>query len=183
MEIDKLKNKLNDRTPLSMLSWDKYHKVCLINDRKHKACNWDALTEKVCATLRGGQSASSCDAYLETNGVHYFIEFKNEPSKNVDRQEIWRKAYDSIATMRMAVNQAIALDDLCRNTILLVVFQDEEQKGLDAFKQKTAGFAKEEYPVYWELRSIAGKLYREVHTIPVTEFRETWIPRIWGGEI
>lgn len=179
MEIDKFRKEDYEK-PLSQASRDENKKLPLIDDDTHIVCKLDDLTKRICEELRDGQASAGCDAYLEANGTHWFIEFKYQKSKNVDRKQIWRKAYDSICTVRMAVNQTIPLDDLCQNAVFLVVFQDEEEKGLDAFKQKTAGYAKKEYPVYWELRKIEGKLYREVHTIPATEFQATWIPRIWG---
>ena len=186
MEIGKFRKRDYDNTPLSKLSWDKSNAVALIDDNAHKACNLDALTVRVCKALRAGQPSASCDAYLEKNGTYWFIEFKNQDSGNVDGNEIWRKAYDSVSTVRMAIDQTITLDDLCQDAVFLVVYQDDEPelKGLDAIKQSTVDLAEEEeIAPYWGLKKIEGKLYRKVCTIPATEFREKWIPRIWGGEI
>ncbi|MBQ9492462.1 MAG: hypothetical protein IJR54_01840 [Oscillibacter sp.] len=180
MEISKFR-KEDYNKPLSKASLDDNKKLPLIDDDTRAACKLDDLTKRICEELRDAQPLAGCDAYLLANGTHWFMEFKYQKSKNVDRKQIWRKACDSISTVRMAIDQTITLDDLCRNAEFFVVFQDEEEKGLDAFKQKMAGYAKKEYPVYWELRKIEGKLYREVHTIPKSEFVATWIPRIWGA--
>lgn len=148
-----------------------------------RAYKLDTLTVRVCRELRNGQTLSGCDAYWKANGIHWFIEFKNQYANSISQktvQQIWRKAYDSISTVRMAIDQTIPLDELCQHAKFLVVFRDEEQPGLDAFKQITSGYVKKEYPVYWGLRKIEGKLYREVHTIPKSVFCDKWIPRIWG---
>ena len=182
MEIDKFNKEAYNRT-LFEASKDDDNKVPLIDDDKHIACKLDDLTRRVCEELRNGQTLCGCDAYLKANGIHWFIEFKNQYADSISQkkiQQIWRKAYDSISTVRMAIDQTITLDDLCQNAVLLVVFRDEEQPGLDAFKQITSGYVKKEYPVYWGLRKIEGKLYREVHTIPKSVFCDKWIPRIWG---
>ena len=175
--------RLNDYLKtLSEASFDDDKKEILI-ESDFRAYKLDTLTVRVCRELRNGQTLSGCDAYLKANGIYWFIEFKNQYARAISQktiQQIWRKAYDSISTVRMAIDQTIPLDELCQNAKFLVVFRDEEEKGLDAFKRKTAGLAKEEYPIYLELRKIEGKLYREVHTIPVTEFQDTWIPQIWG---
>lgn len=175
--------KLNDYLKtLSEASFDNDKNESLI-ESDFRAYKLDTLTVRVCRELRNGQTLSGCDAYLKANGTHWFIEFKNQYANSISQntiQQIWRKAYDSVCTVRMAIEQTITLDDLCQNAKFLVVFRDEAQTGLDAFKDKTSGFAKKEYPVYWALRKIEGKLYREVHTIPATEFQATWIPRIWG---
>ena len=185
MEIENFNKEAYNRT-LSEASKDDDNEISLIDDHIHTAYKLDDLTKRVCEELRDSQRLAGCDAYLKTNGVHWFIEFKNQYAKTVSekkKKQIWRKAYDSISTVRIAIDQTITLDDLCQNAEFFVVFRDEEEKGLDAFKQKSAEFDKKEYPVYWGLGKLVGKLYREVHTIPATEFCEKWIPRIWGGEI
>ncbi|MBR3569830.1 MAG: hypothetical protein IKN96_03370 [Oscillibacter sp.] len=166
---------------LSDASYDSNAKASLI-DSPHKAYKLDGVTAKVCQKLRGGMTLSGCDAYLKNNGVHWFIEFKNQEPKDIDPEDIRKKAYDSVSTVRMAVDQTITLDNLCQNAVFLVVYRDEEPATEDAIERKTAEFAGMRH-IRWKLGQIEGKLYREVHTIPVTKFREEWIPRIWGGEI
>ena len=163
---------------LSEASYDSNVKASLI-DSPHKAYKLDGLTVQVCRRLRGGITLSGCDSYLEKNGVYWFIEFKNQEPADIDPEDIRKKAYDSVSTVRMAVDQAIPLDDLCQNSVFLVVYQDEEPKTEDAIEQENANFSEMEH-IRWGLRKIEGKLYREVHTIPATEFQAKYIPQIWG---
>ena len=184
MKIDKFNKAAYNRT-LSEASKDDSHGVPLIEDDNRIACKLDDLTKRVCEELRDKQPTAGCDAYLETNGNYWFIEFKNEYADSINAKtvkQIWRKAYDSICTVRMAIDQTITLDDLCQNAIFLVVYRDEEPKTENGIERKTAELADEEH-IRWGLRKIVGKLYCEVHTIPATEFRQKWIPRIWGAEI
>ena len=165
---------------LSDASYDTEAKASLI-DSPLKAYKLDDLTVQVCRRLRGGIALSGCDAYLKSNDVYWFIEFKNREAVQIDPEDIRKKAYDSVSTVRMVVNQTITLDDLCQNAVFLVVYQDEEPKTEDAIEQKTAELAEMEH-IRWGLGRIQGKLYREVHTIPKSEFCGKWIPRIWGDE-
>lgn len=148
-----------------------------------QAYKLDALTVQVCKKLRHGQTLSGCDAYWKSGGTHWFIEFKNQNAKGVydKRADIWKKAYDSISTVRMAIDQEITLDDLCQNAVFLVVYRDEKPQP-EHFKlliEKGGAWGKVEEFIREGLRALEGKLYREVHTIPAAEFRQTWIPRIW----
>ncbi|MBQ6207149.1 MAG: hypothetical protein IJK52_08705 [Oscillospiraceae bacterium] len=202
MKIDKFCKEAYKQT-LSKLSenpnYDKGKGRSLIQDDTHYAYNLDGITKRVCEELRLHQRVASCDAYLppkkekkgklvgcsaylNANETHWFIEFRDEAAVDIDEQDIWKKAYDSVSTVRMAIDQTITLDDLCQNSDFLVVYQDEEPKTEDAVEKGTAGLAEMEH-IRWGLRKIVGKLYRKVHTIPATEFRQKWIPRIWGGEI
>lgn len=166
---------------LSEASFDNAKAERLI-ESDFQAYKLDTLTVQVCRELRNGQTLSGCDAYLKSNGTYWFIEFKNQYADTINQktvQQIWRKAYDSVSTVGMAIEKTITLDDLCHNAAFLVVFRDEEEAGLDAIQKQVSNLSEDE-PVYWGLRKIEGKLYREVHTIPATEFQQTWIPRIWG---
>ena len=185
MEIDKFDKEAYNRT-LSEASKDDANAIPLI-DAAYIVCKLDALTDQVCKELRYGQELSGCDAYLQANGIHWFIEFKNQDVKGVygKRVDLWKKAYDSISTVRMALDQEITLDKLCQNAILLVVYQDNkpESEHFKRLREKGALWGKITEFIRDGLRPLEGKLYREVHTIPATEFRQKWIPRIWGGEI
>lgn len=149
-----------------------------------RAYKLDTLTVQVCKKLRHGQTLSGCDAYWKANGTHWFIEFKNQNAKGVydKRDDIWKKAYDSVCTVRMAIEQEITLDALCQNSVFLVVYQDEKQEpeSLRRIREQSRVWGKVREFIRDGLRPLEGKLYREVHTIPATEFQATWIPRIWG---
>ena len=142
----------------------------------------DTLTVQVCQELQRGDALTGCDAYWESGGTHWFIEFKNQDASKIKKADICKKAYDSFSTVRMAVNPTITRDKLCASSEFLVVYRDETPKGDVETARKFAEFAGLDN-IRAGLRKIQGKLYREVHTIPKSEFCGTWIPRIWGGEI
>ncbi|MBQ9348935.1 MAG: hypothetical protein IJT94_16615 [Oscillibacter sp.] len=171
----------NYRKTLSEASRDDSADVSLI-DSPCKAYKLDDYSVKVCRKLRGGVTLAGCDAFCESGGTFWFIEFKNQDAKDIDAEEIRKKAYDSISTVRMAVDQEITLDELCGRAVFLVVYRDEDPSAEDAIERAVAGLAGM-YPIRWGLRKILGKLYREIHTIPAAAFCEKWIPVIWGEEI
>lgn len=186
MEIDNFSKEAYNR-PLSEASKDDNNLVSLIDDDTHIVCKLDALTKQICKQLRYGQELSGCDAYLYAKETHWFIEFKDQDAKGVygKRADLWKKAYDSVSTVRMAIDQTITLDNLCQNAILLVVYRDEkpEPEHFKRLMEKGGLWGKVQEFIRDGLRPLEGKLYREVHTVPATEFLETWIPRIWGAEI
>ena len=163
---------------LSDCSRDDNAKAALIESPLLQAYKLDTIAKYVCKRLRGGMTLAGCDAYLEKNGKYYFIEFKNQDSAEVSAEDIRKKAYDSISTLRMAIDQKIQLDDLCENALFFVVFRDEQPPALLAAQKKTGELAEEE-PILFGLRKIKGKLYKEIHTIPKADFCRDWIPKIW----
>ena len=142
----------------------------------------DTLTVQVCQELQRGDALTGCDAYWESGGTHWFIEFKNQDASKIKKADICKKAYDSFSTVRMAVNPTITRDELCASSEFLVVYRDETPKGDVETARKFAEFAGLDN-IRAGLRKIQGKLYRKVHTIPKSEFCGTWIPRIWGDNI
>ena len=165
---------------LSEASFDDKKKETLI-DSDCPVYKLDTITVQVCKALQRGDPLSGCDAYWESGGTYWFIEFKNQDADKVKKADICKKAYDSISTVRMAINQTITLDELCNNSEFLVVYRDETPKGDVETARKFAEFAGLDN-IRAGLRKIQGKLYRKVHTMPKAEFCEKWIPRIWGEE-
>lgn len=141
----------------------------------------DDISEQVCDSLRL-ERLSGCDAFRsvfrETDGAYWFIEFKNSPSRNIKKKQIWKKAFDSVSMVRTAINQEITLDDLCQKAVFFVVYKDEdaeERSPLERIMRGTASLAGEE-PVFWDLGGLKGILYRNIHTIPKSKFCKTWLP-------
>ncbi|MBQ6985567.1 MAG: hypothetical protein IJQ25_01105 [Oscillibacter sp.] len=182
MEIDNFSKEAYNRA-LSEASKDDDNGISLI-DAPYIVCKLDALTKELCKQLRYGQQLSGCDAYLQANGIHWFIEFKNQDAKGVygKRVDLWKKAYDSICTVRMVLDPEIPLDTLCQNAILLIVYRDEkpEPEHFKLLVEKGGVWGKVQEFIRDGLRPLEGKLYREVHTIPKSVFCDQWIPQIWG---
>ena len=57
----------------------------------------------------GNNVPSACDAFWESKGKFWFIEFKNQKTGNVNKMDIWKKALNSIFIARMIINQKISL--------------------------------------------------------------------------
>lgn len=165
---------------ITVLSYDHNAKESLVVCEK-TAYNLDAIKNYSCEMLRGAQRLSSCDAYREVNGVHYFIEFKNQDQDKIDASSIKKKAFDSISIMRISLDPDITLEQLCDNSILLVVFKKNATTGLPEIRATLHKLANEDEsePILFGLEKIKGKLYSDIHTIDEEAFRRDWCPKIW----
>lgn len=65
-----------------------------------------------------------CDGYLNKNGVRYLIEFKNQAEGNIDKIIIKNKAYDSLSLL--AMNENLTREELARDTVLVIVYNNEK---------------------------------------------------------
>lgn len=174
---------------LKRLSYDKTSKESLIDDStdEHRMINFDKVKSKLCKYLRGDAN-NSCDGYWENEGIRYLIEFKNQCEANVDRVSLKNKAYDSISLL--LVNENLTRETLASETILIVVYNDGKYKrngqtyssseAMDKMTQKLKGFAgKGEKIVKFGLADLEGKLFKEIHTIQIEEFRNTFYPLLF----
>lgn len=172
------------KQPLEKLSYDDGNEKISLIEASGEAYNFDGITQYVCKKLRGGEKLTSCDALVVKDGLYYLVEFKNQAQTKIDKRGIWKKAYDSVSTVRMVLDQNIGLDDFARKATLLIVFQDEEISGFPHLKEKLFRLTKPERtePLLFDLSAAEGTLYREIHTICKQRFMEQWYPIIWGEE-
>lgn len=178
---------------ISELSWDKQMKVSLIEDdeKQYRMYNFDGMKKTLCRKFRGEQNFS-CDAYWEKNDMRYLIEFKNQSEGNIKREHLWNKAYDSFALL--LVNENITREELAKNTILIVVYDNQKNisnsssynpsKSFDKITETLKGYAKltgvNKLPVKFGLDKYRGDLYREVHTLEVNDFKKYYYPILFS---
>lgn len=64
---------------------------------------------------------------------------------------------------------------------LFVIYEDGESSFSD-IRGKMHQLAKVSgEPILFDLRRIHGKLYREIYTLPKSEFMELWYPQLFPG--
>lgn len=175
---------------ISELSFDEEMKIPLINDDKkqHRMFNFDGIKKTLCREFRGKENFS-CDAYWEKNGMRYLIEFKNQGEGNIKREQLWNKAYDSLALLLMNENNKTR-EELSRETVLIVVYNNQKSvsdvssynpsKSLDKITETFKGYAKisgvDQLPVKFGLDKYKGPFYHEVHTLEVDDFINYYYP-------
>ena len=124
-------------------------------------------------------------AEIELDGVTVLAGFNGTGKSTVsNKMDIWKKALNSIFIARMIINQKISLDYLSQHAVFFVVHKDMppmEMNDKERILRESAKLAGTEL-VLWELKNFKDKLYREIHTIPASEFRTKWLPTIWEQE-
>lgn len=167
--------------PLREVSMDDAKAVSLV-DTDDMLYNFDSIKKALCKQLQRREAAASCDGLLERDGTYYLLEFKNQPSKNVDAGQLARKAFQSFHLFRLAFEQEMSVDESRDHLVLLVVYQDsEDDVSFEKFRRKVHGLANmpERDPILFDLRRVYGKLYREIHTMPRSKFMTDWYPMLF----
>lgn len=175
------------------LSFDKDAGESLIEDeeKQHRMYNFDGIKKTLCQKYRGEKNFS-CDAYWEKEGKRYLIEFKNQGEGNIKRQHLWNKAYDSLTLL--LVNENKTREELSKNTILIVVYNNQKSisdsssyrpsKSFDKITKALKGFAKlsglDQFPVKFGLDQFKGSFYYEVHTLEAADFIRYYYPALFG---
>ncbi len=109
---------------ISELSRDQERGISFIQDdeKSHRMYNFDGIKKTICKKIRGEKSYS-CDAYWEKNNMKYFIEFKNQAEGNINRENLWNKAYDSAAML--LINENITREELAQKAVLIIVYDNQ----------------------------------------------------------
>lgn len=179
--MDFLPNKQAYLQPLSKVSLDDSKTVSLV-DTDDILYNFDGIKKYLCKQLQRREEAASCDGLLERDGTYYFLEFKNQPSKKVDAAQLARKAFQSFHLFRLAFEQEMSVDESREHLVLLIIYQDsEDDVSFEKLRRKVHGLANmpERDPILFDLRRVHGKLYREIYTMPRSEFMADWYPRLF----
>lgn len=180
-------------TTLNILSKDDDNNKILIDDTdmSRRMYHLDEIKNEICKKFRG-EPNSSCDAYWEKGGMRYFIEFKNQGEGNIKRVKLLNKAYDSITLLLM--NENITREELIKNTVLIVVYNNHEQRydsssynpsnSMDKFTKKLGQYAGrpsiDRAPIKFKLGKLRGTLYHEVYTLEVKDFKKQFFPILFG---
>ena len=163
--------------------------VYLVED-PHTAENFDEISKQIAAKVRMGHKPRSCDALYRSGKYYNLIEVKNRKKadlrKGNEMVELHEKAFDSLGQLAIYLNYQNSLDNLAKETRLVVVYNDgkgaEEatsdiasSKSLDGITQKLKQFSKvtalDSYPLKFKLQRVKGLLYDQVITIDVSDFQ------------
>lgn len=139
---------------------------------------------KVPLKTQRGSLYSSVDALYEGNDKrYYFIEFKDQPSGNVDKGRVLAKAVDSltIGGYMFANNQTLV--DTMKMSVFVLVYDNPDDKILGALSSfaGSRGAPKDQYgeDVLFSLnRLTASAFYSEVHTWTADAFRKHFIANL-----
>ena len=144
--------------------------------------NLDKIASGFIKKLYGNKTLSSVDAFKEKDGEFYFIEFKNQPQKNIDSNSVRAKAFSSLVVLQFALHPELSLAEISEKAHFYVVFQDDPQNYFEKTTQtiaKYAGFSDE--PIYFDLRKyyFNNKLYKDIHTVSFSVFESKYIGLIF----
>lgn len=165
---------------------DKNNVVYLVNDT-HEADDFDEVSKQIAKKVRLGNKPRSCDALYRSGKYYNLIEFKNRKSADLrrDKAELHEKAFDSLGQLAIYLNYQGNLDDLARETRMIVVYNDNKgtedpktdiasSKSINGITQKLKQFSKaadlDSYPIQFRLECVKGLLYHQVITIDVSDF-------------
>lgn len=137
-----------------------------------------------------GKQLKTADAlYLAPDGKPYFIEFKAQPSRNVEEDDIRGKAFESLYAAALSVLGDYPMETIRANAEFIVVFKQTSAETWDYYTQKSKDdFMKlakpiqrlgnlldaKDVPIFFNLdRFKKAKFYRDVHTFDKEQF-EQW---------
>ena len=139
---------------------------------------------KVPLKTQRGSLYSSVDALYEGNDKrYYFIEFKDQPSANVDCGRVLAKAVDSltIGGYMFASNQTLV--DTMKMSVFILVYDNPDEKILNALSSLAGprGAPKDQYgeEILFGIDRLAlSSFYSEVHSWTAEAFRKHFIANL-----
>lgn len=154
----------------SKTSYDGMKKESLVKEDYRVVYNFDDIAKDICQEYRAGEYLSSADALSFSNGLIYLIEFKNQPTRNIDRRVIQKKAFDSIYLLQQAVFNNISIEDMKKRTLFYVIHAGSSSPSFDSFKKKASTLAKQNAEIVDFGLSKYSCFYKEIHTLSSKEF-------------
>ena len=132
--------------------------------------------------MNGNQQVSSCDAFIDRNEEYYFIEFKNQPVKNIEIVDVQKKAFISPIIVQMLLKQNESFESISEKSHLYVVYQDDESDYYGKIQNKVHEFAKlDGEPLKFGLKLHAkNRLYKEIRTIPLSIFNNVYSKKMFS---
>ena len=139
---------------------------------------------KVPLKTQRGSLYSSVDALYEgTDKRYYFIEFKDQPSVNIDKGRVLAKAVDSltIGGYMFASDQSIV--DTMKRSVFVLVYDNPDEKLLNALSSMAGsrGAPKDQYGetiLFGIDRLEKCSFYSEVHTWTADAFHTHFITNL-----
>lgn len=139
---------------------------------------------KVPLKTQRGSLYSSVDALYEGNDKrYYFIEFKDQPSGNVDRGRVLAKAVDSLTISGYMFANDQTLVDTMRKSVFVLVYDNPDDKFLNALSSLAGprGAPKDRYGeaiLFGIDRLATSSFYSEVHSWTADAFRKHFISNL-----
>lgn len=165
--------KKNYETTLGKTSYS-VDKNSYLLDSGIQAYDFDKLCNSL-KSMRGKSPLSSCDALVEKDDSVYFIEFKNQPNKNINNAEIQKKAFDSVTQLLITWARDTSQQALSKKLVLFVVYHNPaDDESFEKIRNKTFSFTESDQkePLLFGINDDLKRLYREVHTIDISDFQE-----------
>lgn len=179
---------------LAEVSYDEEHKTSLILDdsKDHRVYNFDGITKNFARKLQI-EIKASCDAYyVKNDDSRYLIEFKNQQEGNIDKQWIRNKIYNSVTTL--AMNQDITRGEVADNTIVIIVYNDEQvscktesgyntSHSFNSFAEKTASLSLktgiDRHEKKFDLGKYKGVLFKDIYTVDKKIFNSEFVDELF----
>lgn len=140
-------------------------------DRLPSASAFDSDTFAKGALKRfTGNALPSCDAVVQDGEGRYFcIEFKNQRVGNIDACKILNKVFGSLLMVNMTSAQDIALRQLMKNMVFVVVFPEQDYSTMLGYA--LAKSASHDRPILWGLdRLVESEMLADAYTVTDKEF-------------
>ncbi|MDD3998039.1 MAG: hypothetical protein PHH86_10055 [Sphaerochaetaceae bacterium] len=136
--------------------------------------------------LCGSEQMASFDAFhIDKANKQYLLEFKDQPPKNINSNEIQKKVVCSTALLLLFYQQDTTYKEFSANTSLFVIFKDDENENSfyrlpsEMKKWIEPNPAKREEPLLFEFSSEYKSSFKEIHTIPESIFKKDYFPYIF----
>lgn len=142
----------------------------------------DKIAQGYIRGMYGDKILASSDAFMQNSEELYFIEFKNQQQKNVDKKDVQAKALGNLMAVQLAFFPDKSIVELAEKAHFFVVFRDFSEKEKEYFeklKERVGGYAQEEIICFGLRQYLERGLYRELHTIEVSKFNEIYSDSIF----
>ncbi len=170
---------------LSKVSYSNDTKRSIISDDKIPVINLDRLAVSR-KGLSGDQIMASFDAlYIDIADNQYLLEFKDQPSKNINSNEIHKKVFGSTALLLLTCQKDATLNIFAAKTSLFVIFKDDENE--ESFMRIPSAMekwmdnnpTKSGEPLLFNFSSEYKTSFKEIHTVPESIFKDHYFPNIF----
>ena len=144
------------------LSADKHSPFLNLDDEVY---NLDKLSDGL-KGIHGNKRFSTCDAFIERNGMYALVELKDQPNKNIQNKEIQKKVIESAMVLLVSWKNDATQEDLAKKLRLFVVFHDDAKSvGFEKIRKKAKELAdprdKEPEPLLFGLCKEVQSLFRD----------------------
>lgn len=162
----------------SKTSYDGMKKKSLIVNDYYTIYNFDDIAKDLCQFYRAGEYLASADALSFSSGDIYLIEFKNQPTRNIDRRVIQKKAFDSLYLLQQAVFPNASLDYLSKHTTFYLIHAGSSNPSFDNFKKRAGELAKAKDKALDFGLNKYKEFYKEIYAVSAKDFVANHMERV-----